>query len=170
MSNHQNATTLHLLCGKMAAGKSTLDASVAQRENLLLVSEDKLLATLYPAEITDVTGYVKYSKRLHHALENILVQLLQQGNSMVMDFPANTAAQRAWLVGLANAAGVSHQLHYIDLPDDVCKAQLQKRAEAQPERAATDTVAMFDAITRYFEAPDKSEGINIVKVNPAAKL
>ena len=43
--------TLFLLCGKIASGKSTLAATLAEQPNTLLLKEDLLLATLYPGEI-----------------------------------------------------------------------------------------------------------------------
>lgn len=43
--------TLHLVCGKIAAGKSTLTSELARAQNTVLISEDKWLSTLYPGEI-----------------------------------------------------------------------------------------------------------------------
>lgn len=59
---------------------------------------------------------------------------------------------------------VKHELHCIDLPDSICKTQLLKRATENPKRISTDTIDMFDAISKYFEAPSEKEGLNIVFV------
>ena len=42
--------TLHLICGKIAAGKSTLAAELASRPATLLISEDVWLSCLYKDE------------------------------------------------------------------------------------------------------------------------
>lgn len=43
--------TLHLLCGKIAAGKSTLAKHLAARPATVLISEDHWNSTLFPDEI-----------------------------------------------------------------------------------------------------------------------
>ena len=46
-------TTLHFLCGKMAAGKSTLARELAHEHQAVLLEEDHFLAALFPGEIHD---------------------------------------------------------------------------------------------------------------------
>lgn len=52
---------LYFLCGKMAAGKSTLARELAQREEAVLLVQDEFLIKLFPGEIVDIPGFVKYS-------------------------------------------------------------------------------------------------------------
>lgn len=155
--------TLAVFCGKMASGKSTLARQIAQERAWILMSEDVLLASLYPGEITDVPGYVRYSSRLKSAMRPLLLDLLRKGTSVVLDFPANTRQQRQWIRELAMDADAPHEFHFLDCSDAICKARLQTRAVAEPERQATDTEAMFDAITRYFEPPSTDEGFDIIR-------
>lgn len=147
----------------MAAGKSTLAKKLSRDANALLLSEDDLLATLYPDQITDLSSYIHLSTRLKQSIESVIVDALKLGLSVVLDFPANTAQQRKWLVGLSKQAQASHELHYIELSDAQCKDQLLKRAAENPQRAATDTVQMFEAVTKYFEPPSLEEGLNLRK-------
>ncbi|NEQ39215.1 MAG: ATP-binding protein [Okeania sp. SIO3I5] len=58
--------TLHFFCGKMAAGKSTLAKHLSEKHNALLLEEDNWLSQLYPGEITDISGYIKYSGRFNY--------------------------------------------------------------------------------------------------------
>ena len=46
--------TLHLLCGKIAAGKSTLAKELVAEHAAILLSEDTWLAQLYPGEVLSV--------------------------------------------------------------------------------------------------------------------
>jgi predicted kinase len=153
--------TLHMLCGKIAAGKSTLTAELGRRPRTIVVSEDQWLAALYPGEMASVADYVRCSGRLRNAIEPHLVALLQAGLSVVLDFPANTVANRAWMRGVFERAGSAHQLHYLDVPDDVCKARLLARnASGAHLFAATDE--QFELITSRFVAPAPDEGFSIV--------
>ena len=44
-------TTLHLLCGKIASGKSTLAKELATQPSTVIIGEDDWLAHLFPGEI-----------------------------------------------------------------------------------------------------------------------
>lgn len=156
---------LHLLCGKIASGKSTLAATLAGKPGTVLVSEDAWLARLYGEEMQSVADYVRYAARLREAMQPHLVSLLRAGVSVVLDFPANTVENRAWMKQIIEASGAAHQLHYLDVPEALCKARLHARNEAGThDFAATD--AQFELITRYFTAPTLEEKFNIVRHTP----
>ncbi len=153
--------TLHLLVGKIASGKSTLAAELGQAPATVIVSEDQLLAALFKDELNSVGDYVRCSARLRTAMEPHLIALLQSGLSVVLDFPANTIAMRTWLRGLLGKADCAHQLHFLDVPDHVCRDRLHKRNAAGSHAfAATDE--QFDLITREFVAPTAEEGFQLV--------
>ena len=158
------STTARLIffCGKMAAGKSTLAKELAERENAVLIVQDEFLARLFPGEITDIPGFVKYSARLRDALAPHVSSLLAKGTSVVLDFPGNTRAQRAWFRQLFEAAAAEHELHYVEASDALCKQQLKERSKSLPPGSAWTSDAEFEAITAYFQPPEDDEGFNIV--------
>jgi len=156
-----NQPTLHLVCGKIAAGKSTLTSELGSLPRSIVVREDHWLARLYPEEQNTLADYVRNSTRLRTAMGPHLVELLRTGISVVLDFPANTPASRAWMRGLSENAKVAHQLHYLDVPDDVCKARLRQRnAKGEHEFMVTDE--QFDVFTSHFVAPTPDEGLNVI--------
>ena len=155
------STTLHFFCGKMAAGKSTLAEKLATENNAILLIEDMWLAGLYPDEITDIPGYIKYASRLHDVLADHIIAILKHKVSVVLDFPANTVNQRNWFRKLYESAGVTHTLHYVDVGDDVCKKQLEQRSKNKPAGSAFTTAEEFDYITKYFQPPSTAEGFNV---------
>ena len=161
-----NKGTLTFFCGKMGAGKSTKASEIAQRGNAVLLSEDEWLASLYPNKISSVHDYVEYSNRLKPPIKKLVQAMLSAGTNVVMDFPANTLSQRDWFRCIFAEINAAHNLIYIDVPNEVCLKQIEKRRHAQPERAATDTAEMFEHMTRYFVAPTSEEGFNICKVTP----
>jgi predicted kinase len=154
---------LIFLCGKMAAGKSTLARALARRENAILLVQDEFLDHLFPGEITDIPGFVKYSSRLKNALTPHVCALLSKGISVVLDFPGNTRAQRAWFRELFERANAKHELHFVDAPDAVCKSQLRERTKHLPAGTPWTTEAEFDAITAYFRPPSEDEGFHVIR-------
>lgn len=155
--------TLHLVCGKIASGKSTLTARLAQAPRTVRISEDSLLAQLYPGQIASLADYAACAARLRAAVAPLALQMLQAGVSVVLDFPANTPASRAWMRDLFQQADVPHLLHYLDVPDKECKARLRQRNASGLHPFSTSD-AQFDAITRHFVPPDASEGFDIVRI------
>ena len=154
---------LTFFCGKMAAGKSTLARELALRENTVLLVQDDFLDALFPGEITDIQGFVKCSSRLQHALTPHVCALLFKGISVVLDFPGNTKAQRAWFRDLIERANVAHELHFIDASDALCKSQLRDRSKALPAGSPWTTDADFEAISRYFQPPSEDEKFNVIR-------
>lgn len=153
--------TLHLLCGKTASGKSTLANSLKTDQAAILLTEDHWLSRLYPDQIHSVADYVKLSRRLREVVGPLVIDMLKAGISVVLDFPANTPADRHWLRSLADTAQASHSLHFLDVDDETCRARLHLRNQrGEHDFAATD--AEFDLITSYFVPPYEQEGLNIV--------
>jgi len=151
------------MCGKMAAGKSTLSKELSEREDAVLLVLDDYLERLYPGQIVDVASFITYSTRIRDALAPHVCSLLSMGISVVLDFPGNTRKQRNWFRQLYQQAGSEHELHFIEASDDVCKRQLRERSRDLPPGTRWTTEADFDAITAYFEPPAADEGFNVVK-------
>src|SRR5215510_12110809 len=159
---HHSAKLL-FVCGKMAAGKSTLARELAQRENAVLLVQDEFLERLFPREIVDIPSFVEYSTRVREVLAPLIHSLLSRGISVVLDFPGNTRNQRAWFRHLFESADAEHELHFIDASDDLCKRQLKERSNEYPAETAWTTEAEFDAITSYFDPPTVEERFNVVR-------
>jgi predicted kinase len=159
----KSQATLMFLCGKMAAGKSTLARDLAERSNAILLVQDELLECLFPGEITDVPGFLDRSSRLQQAISSHICAVLSKGISVVLDFPGNTRRQRAWFREMFERAHVEHELHFIDASDELCKRQLKDRTKHLPPSTPWTTDAEFDAITRYFQPPSADEAFNVVR-------
>lgn len=158
--------TLHLLCGKVASGKSTLAAALSANPGTVVISEDAWLSKLFGEEMSTLADYMRYATRLEAAMEPHILSLLRAGVSVVLDFQANVPARRAWMRALIDAAGVRHRLHYLDVPDALCKARLQARnASGTHPFAASE--AEFDQITDFFVPPQPDEGFVILRHGPA---
>ena len=156
-----NEPTLHLVCGKIAAGKSTLVNELGRRPGTIVLREDYWLARLYPGEQNTLADYVRNSTRLRSAIATHLVDLLRSGLSVVLDFPANTPGSRAWMRTLFEGAGCAHRLHFLDVPDEVCRARLRQRNESgEHEFIVSDED--FDLFTAHFVPPAADEAFEVI--------
>ena len=159
MTNSQ--PTLHFMCGKAGAGKSTVAAKLATAHNAIVLCEDVFLARLFAPEMNTFDDYLRYSKRLKTVIEPLVVDLLLARQSVVLDFPANTMALRHWFRSIFERANVAHQLHFVDTPDHVCLERIAQRNRELPEGAHTLTVEQFNYISSFFEPPVLAEGFTV---------
>jgi predicted kinase len=154
--------TLHMMCGKIAAGKSTLSARLGEAKNTIVISEDRWVEELYPAEVKCLADFFLRSARLRRTLEPHIVDVLRAGVSVVLDFHANTVASRLWMRTLFEEGRASHELHFLDVPDEVCRARMHARSAARADDYSLSD-AEFDHVTSFFVPPDPREGFNVIR-------
>lgn len=153
---------LFLLCGRIAAGKSTLAGQLAERPGTVLVAQDRLMAALYPGEIATMDDYARVAPRLRTAMEPLLVDMLRSGVSVVLDWPANTVRVRGWMRSILVASGADHELHLLEPEDGERRRRVFERNASGAHEYVVDeaTLALFD---RHFEPPTPAEGLRIVR-------
>ncbi|AQX54845.1 AAA family ATPase [Priestia flexa] len=161
----KNLGDLYFFCGKMGAGKSTKSKQLAAEKHTVLLSEDEWLSALYPNEIASFDDYLKFSAQLKPLVKKHVQNILSVGTDVVMDFPGNTQKQRKWLLSIASEVNANHQLIFLNLNNEQCLRQIAQRRNEQPERATFDTIETFIHVTKFFEEPDVSEGLNILEFN-----
>jgi predicted kinase len=153
--------TLYLLCGKIAAGKSTLARRLASQPATVLITEDHWTSNLFADDLKTIDDYTRYSARLRAAMGPHVVDILRQGLSVVLDFQANTVGVRTWMRSLITQSGANHELHLLDMPDTICKQRLRER-NAAGEHPFQVSDAEYELFTRYFVPPAPDEGFNVV--------
>ncbi len=156
---------LHLVCGLICAGKSTLCATLSEQPNTIVLSEDVWLKTLFGPDMQTLSDYVTYSKRLHGLLIPHISTMLGAGLNVVLDFPANTLKQRAWLKALIDTANCDHTLHHLDTPKEVCRSRLRDR-NASGSHQFVVSEEQFDHVSAHFVPPSADEGFSITLHTP----
>ncbi len=160
--------TLFMLCGRIAAGKSTLALRLADRPATILVAQDRFLASLWPDEIRTIEDYARVSPRLRAAMGDHLAAILRADLSVVLDWPANTRRVRTWMRTVFEGGGADHELHVVEADDAERRARLALRNASGRHEYQVDeaTLAQFD---RHFEPPDPSEGFRVIRHGAAAR-
>lgn len=153
---------LHVICGKIAAGKSTLAAELGQGKRAVILPEDAWLHALYGGEMRSVADYLDRAARLREIAGPLATRLLQGGSTVILDFAANRPEERGWMRGLAEAAGARAVLHYLDVEDATCLERLKAR-NARGGHPFKVSEAQFWQITRAFVPPREGEGFEIIR-------
>ncbi|MCV6595373.1 MAG: ATP-binding protein [Silicimonas sp.] len=155
------APTLHLICGKIASGKSTLARQLAEGETTILIAEDDWLSALFADQMNSPADYVRCAGKLRSILGPHVIDLLKSGVSVVLGFPANTVETRQWMRGLIEASGAAHQMHLITTPDETCLARLRAR-NARGDHPFAVTEAQFHIFSKHHAPPTAEESFTLV--------
>ena len=150
-----------MLCGKIASGKSSLAARLGQGDGVVVLSEDDWLSALFADQMTSGADFMRCSAKLREIMGPHVAALLNAGLSVVLDIQANTVESRAWMRRILDETGAAHQLHVLDVPDEVCLAQLRAR-NAGGAHAFAVTEAQFHRFTKYYAPPTPEEGFDVV--------
>ncbi len=154
-------STLHFFCGKAGAGKTTIATRLAHESNAILISEDIWLMRLFGDQMKTFEDYIRLSRKLKEVVGPLVVDLLKAGQSVVLDFQANTRAGRGWFRSLFEQAESAHMLHFLNTSDQACLERIAKRNDERPEGAHHLTEEDFFQISSYFQEPEDTEGFNI---------
>jgi predicted kinase len=152
--------TLHLICGRIAAGKSTLATTLGHREATVMIREDDWLSGLYGEQTSSIQDYMRCTALLRSVVGPHVAALLNAGLSVVLDFQANTLDARSWMRGILNQTSAAHVLHFLDVPEEVCLARLKARNAAGQHPFAV-TEAQFQQISRHFVPPRPEERFEV---------
>src|SRR6056297_2629690 len=155
-----NPPTLHMLCGKIASGKSTLARRLADADSTVLLVEDEWLKPLFGDELKTLEEYARCTRKLRAAMAPNVSALLNANVSVVLDFAANTPGQRAWMRGLLDASDPAHPIHVLDVPDAASLARLRARNAGGKHPFAVNE-AEFHAFSGHLVQPTAEEGFDL---------
>ncbi|MBG9390092.1 AAA family ATPase [Caenimonas aquaedulcis] len=161
MSTPQRTAHLHFFCGKAGAGKSTVARRIASEARAVLLCEDIWLARLFGDRMQTFEDYIACSQRARSVVGPLVTELLSLGQDVVLDFPGNTRASRAWFRSLYESAGAAHTLHYLNTPDTTCLTQIAQRNQEMPEGAHPLSEQDFLHISSFFQEPTAEEGFAV---------
>ncbi|OMH36154.1 ATP-binding protein [Motiliproteus sp. MSK22-1] len=159
---------IHLICGPIGAGKTTVAHIVSEKCGAIRFSEDEWLDRLFVADapegllnepVEDVTAWAaeKYH-RCRGQIWKICDQLLEQRLSVVLDGAAANKEQRDLIRKKAKQYDVDFQLHYVTAEVETRRQRIiERNAEKSKTFSLKVTPEMFDMMEAFFEAPTTEE-------------
>lgn len=152
---------IHLICGSTGAGKTTYARELAARVGGVHFSIDEWMAALFWMDNRNPTDPAWAIERVERCMTQIWStarQVATRGVPCILDFGFGMAELRARFAGLANEAGLSLQLHVLDIPAEERWRRVQSRnAEGSGQLSFAITREMFDFVETMWQPPTESE-------------
>ena len=154
---------IHFICGSTGAGKTTYAMRLSDNLQGIRFSIDEWMATLFWMDTPQPLSPSWSMERVERCLTQIWAMALQiAGRNVpcVLDLGFGQAHSRAKFAGLAKAAGLSAQLHFVDVPAE----ERWRRVETRNARRGKTyqlgfdvTREMFDFVEGLWEPPTRAE-------------
>jgi predicted kinase len=162
-------STVFLVCGNTAAGKSTYSKELAKQHNAILFSIDPWMQTLYGADYNpqahDFTWLIERTERCKTQMRRIAEMLIEKGINIILDFTFGDAESRKFYHEWAIMQGADVSLHFLDVPIEERRKRLHKRNEEKgPTYVFEVTDEMFNYMELKFSPPTDEELFNSLRI------
>lgn len=167
---------IHLICGPIGAGKTTVAHRLAEQHNAIRFSEDEWLSELFvsdapeglldePIHVVGAWAGEKY-QRCRGQIWLICKQLLSNNISVVLDGASANREQRDLIKKKADTFSVGFQLYYVTSDTETRRKRVFDRNVNRGDTYSIEvTPEIFDYTESYFQPPvgDELTGTVIIE-------
>lgn len=152
---------VHMVCGPIGAGKTTVARRLADEHGAMLFSLDEWVMQMFGAEAPDpmiFEWWAERCKRCSERIWSISQDLLIRGVEVVLDFGFPRVAHREEYRCRARQVGATVHLHIVDADAELRWKRVQGRNRDQSNTfALVVTEGMFAGSEVWWEYPSDAE-------------
>jgi predicted kinase len=154
---------IHLVCGSTGAGKTTYAVALTEKLKGVRFPIDEWMAALFWMDTPQPIESAWAMARVERSMAQIwstAAQVASRGVPCVLDLGFGQRIHRDKFAGLAQDAGFSLQLHFLDVQPAERWRRVQSRNADKSQIAQIPfdvTREMFDFVEGIFEPPDAAE-------------
>jgi predicted kinase len=154
---------VHVICGSTGAGKTTYARRLSDVCGGVRFSIDEWMSALFwmdTPQPLEVAWSMERVERCFHQIWEVAKQVAHREISIVLDLGFSQASSRERFYRLAAEAGLSAQLHWLDVPAAVRWGRIETRNRERGTTYALPfdvTREMFDFMEKIWEPPTEHE-------------
>lgn len=162
-------SSVFLICGNTASGKSTYSMKMADEYHAVWFSIDCWMQLLYGAdynpETHDFQWLVERTERCKEVIRQVAETMIAQGVNVILEIGFNDTQSREYYSEWGTGLGADVYVHYLDVPVEIRRERVKKRnAEKGATFSFEVTDEMFDYAEQLFVAPSEKENIRLVRI------
>ncbi|WP_261833872.1 AAA family ATPase [Vibrio ishigakensis] len=157
---------IYFICGFIGSGKTTYSKELAKSKSAFRFSMDEWMIPLY-GEHMEREVFDQRLATLQGLFKDSALQLLKLNVPVIFDFGFWSKAERESIMDWAHEVGADAEIHYLDVPFEVCKQRATNRNQDLQGKSYEMTPEMLDMFWSWFEIP--SSGEDIVRIDNTPK-
>ena len=147
-----------LICGKICSGKTTYSKKLCTEGKTVLLSADEIMLFLFDQCCGEM--HMEYERRIKNYLFRKLLELIEKGNDVILDWGFWTREERDWVKEFYKSRGIDCELYYIPIDDETWELHVNKRNAAVLKKEAEAYYINLDRAQEFaamFEEPAQEE-------------
>jgi len=147
-----------MTCGKLCSGKSTYARSLADETGAVILSVDEITLAVFRNEAGDMLD--EYVRRIQDYLYGKSLEIAAAGTDVILDWGFWTSSEREYARSFYRQHGISCELHYLDITDELWKQRIAERNESVKNGKVSAYFVdkgLEEKYTGIFQPPDESE-------------
>ncbi len=149
---------VHLICGKLASGKSYYSERLRKANNAVVLSCDEIMLAVFGLDAGE--KHDEIAESIQNYLFCKSLEIIETGTDVILDFGFWQKEKRTIARRFFNSYGVDTQLHYIYVSDEQWKTNIEKRNKAIEngyDKAYYVDDGLLQKMKTLFEEPEKEE-------------
>lgn len=149
--------TIHVMCGLVAAGKTTLARELSLELPAVRLSRDEWMLRLQGGRY-DESAYVERLGTCTELMWDVALQVVAAGASVVLDWNFWSRERRADARHRAEAAGIHVVVEWLDVPAEDAVARARRRSGNKPTDSHEVDEEGVLHLSSIFEPPAPTNG------------
>lgn len=154
----------YILCGLPGSGKTTYSKKLEDKGVIRFSVDESMLDRFgkYGIDFPE-DKYGEYKKRVLASLEQDIINQIERGNSVVLDFGLWQQKDRIKFRKLVENAGAKSKLIYFKAEPELLIKRLESRNQQQASDLPKVSTEMFNGVVERFEEPKEDETPKIIE-------
>lgn len=156
----EKMATLHLICGFMGFGKTTLAKRLAKENGAIRLTPDEIMAQRYGRNPPEPEFREKW-KEIDAEIWELTAQYVREGRDVILDYGFWTPEHRREAFEKAEKTGASVVFHQLVCDMETARQRVLKRTEENPDELFIDENCFNMFAARYMPI-QKDENYNVI--------
>lgn len=152
--------TVHVMCGLVAAGKSTIARSVAAEVGAVRLSRDEWMLRLHGGRFDDPSA-VEFLERVDPLMWDVALDIATAGMPVLLDWNFWSRKRRAEARRRTGERALGLVVHWVDVSVDVAVRRAGQRQAKGPRDAYAISEAEVRHFATIFEPPTDDERLDV---------